>query len=151
MRNILAIVVLMLATVDSQACSCVAQTVDEGLQSAEYVFLADVESATSQRSKDGDWLLIRFSDVVEKKGGPIPFDEVRTPLSSGACGKQMAIPEKYWFFTDKNGVFSRCSATMTFHEDEGNQLTRSVVDKLIQQKREQVKQLRNEGGDTPGE
>lgn len=136
----LILVLLAIATHSTLACSCVADSVKDGINSSPRVFLASVTSAAPSNS--GDWFEFGITDVIVKKGGSIPFTSVKTPRGSSACGKSLLVPGKYWFFTNESGEFTSCSATTDAFDSSTLELTRSVTAEIVEQKREEARRLR---------
>lgn len=119
-----------------EACTCSASTVEEGLETSEYVFFAFVHRAEAEQSGRGKWLRLSLSQVVPFKGGKPPFATLRTPLRPGACGMQATVPEYYWFFTDSNGTFTSCSPTSPAIAPTVRPLTAKIVKEIERVRRE---------------
>src|SRR6478735_1101292 len=123
------------------ACSCRFGPVKDALDASSHAFLADVVSAAPD-SHDSGWMAFGISDAIVSKGGPLPFDRVRTPSSSSACGASLLVPGKYWFFTDEKGNFFSCGGAVEAHDAAVKELTQSVLPQIIEQKRAQAQRLK---------
>lgn len=129
-------VILLCMPACADACSCREEPLplDEAIANSEYVFYARIVGATIRKPWFGErWLMIELEDVIPYKGGSLPFKEARTSPYSSACGASVIVPEVYWFFTDKNGEFTRCGRTQPAYTNEGMYLTSQIVDELINQ------------------
>lgn len=76
-------------------------------------------------------LVIELERVIPYKGGQPPFANARTPSQSSMCGASVMVPEIYWFFTDENGIFTKCGSTQPAFTADGNYLTSQILDELI--------------------
>ncbi len=138
----LAVVVLpVLSAAPVFACGCRFGPAEDALEKSSRAFLADVVSATPD-SADRNWMVFGIADAIVRKGGPLPFDRVRTPASSAACGASLLVPGKYWFFTDESGNFTACGGAVEAHDSAMKELTQSVLPQIIEQKRAQAQAQR---------
>lgn len=126
-----------------QACSCEMESVEDGLLSSDFVFLAQIDSATAGQRDGFEVISFDFSKPIVKKGGELPFKSVKTPVGRAACGKSLLVPGKYWLFTDKGGFFTKCSATAVADDPRMTKLTQDVWDELVEQKRKDARELKD--------
>jgi hypothetical protein len=75
------------------------------------------------------------SEVIALGDKSYPFRSVLTPYGKSECGKPVVVPERYWFFLDRDGVFYSCSFTSVSTSRRVSSLTARIVDKLIALKR----------------
>jgi hypothetical protein len=133
--------VLALSAAPVFACGCRFGPAKDALDKSSHAFLADVVSAVPD-NRDGDWMVFGIADAIVRKGGPLPFDSVRTPAGSAACGASLLVPGKYWFFTDEDGRFFSCGGAVDALDSAVKELTQSVLPQIIEQKREQAQRIR---------
>jgi hypothetical protein len=131
------VVLLALSAAPVFACGCRFGPAEDALEKSSRAFLADVVSATPD-SGDRNWMVFGIADAIVRKGGPLPFDRVRTPVSSAACGASLLVPGKYWFFTDEDGNFFSCAGAVDARDEAVKELTQSVLPQIIEQKRAQA-------------
>lgn len=125
------IVVLALSAAPVFACGCQFGPSKGALEKSSHAFLADVISA----APDGQWTVFGITDAIVRKGGPLPFDRVRTSSSPSVCGMSLLVPGRYWFFTDEGGNFTACGGAVEAYDSAVKELTDSVLPQIIEQKR----------------
>jgi hypothetical protein len=123
MMRIAFAVVALLFSVDGLACECSTGSVDKGLANAERVFGAQVVGA---RVKGFD-VEIDIEAYAPIKGDEKALKKLTTPNGGPACGFQVSVPERYVFFTTKNGSVNRCGATRVLTDPELGVLTSKVI------------------------
>ena len=112
-QRALALAALPLIAASAEACECVVgETLQERIPHYAFVFRAHVVEVTRERNWLGrptGIMLISLSEILPYRGGPPPFDSLRTSDSGAACGMPIMVPEDYWFFVAANGSLNVCS------------------------------------------
>lgn len=134
-------VVLALSAMPVFACGCQFGPSKGALETSSHAFLADVISAAPD-GRDGEWTVFGITDAIVRKGGPLPFDRVRTSSSPSACGMSLLVPGRYWFFTDEGGNFTACGGAVEAYDSAVKELTESVLPQIIEQKRAEAQRVR---------
>jgi hypothetical protein len=135
LRILVACLTLSFMPVDADACSCRAEleSLDDAIARSDYVFFARIVGAEIRKPWfEESWLIVELEDIIPYKGGRPPFGEVRTSPDSAACGASVVVPENYWFFTDKNGRFTKCDRTQPAYTMEGGYLTSQIMDEYLE-------------------
>lgn len=91
---------------------CRKESVEEGLANSDLVFMAEVQGAWRFGLPERILTKVDIELIHIKKGDPSAVPkQLITSNWDGHCGMEILVPARYWFFTDKDGRFNRCTAT----------------------------------------
>lgn len=144
-RNLFFLVALCSAASHVDACTCRKDTPKEGLVNADLVFMAEVHGANVFGSPDKILTSVDFELISVKKGERTTIPKrLMTSNWSGHCGMKVSVPERYWFFTDKDGYFDGCTATAPILDERFLTMWKDTKRGLIEWFRRQAAEMRRE-------